>query len=152
MRAMIVPLRDARYGGRPRTLSHFALGQGADYLNTDYLSAPAPVDTGSFALDVAAPSAPAPFDYTQANAIAPIIPGISTAGNPTFESGVAFAPPVAPILPTTGSSVSAAGIGPTLSEAAQGVSALTNIVQQLTSAATPGRVIRAPRPRARPAL
>ena len=42
MRAMIVPLRDARYGGRPRTLSHFALGQGEDYLNTDYLSAPAP--------------------------------------------------------------------------------------------------------------
>ncbi len=139
MKALIVPLRDARYGGRPRTLSHYALGQDdTDYLNTDYLSAP--VDTGSFAVDVAAPSIDSSsFDYTQANSVAPIIPGISTAGNPTFASGVTPSPAIAPILPTTGSSVSAAGIGPTLSEAAQGVSALTNIVQQLTSAATPGR-------------
>lgn len=137
---MVVPLRGPRYGGRPRTLSHFALGQDddTDYLNTDYLSAP--VNTGSFAVNVAAPSInSSSFDYTQANSVAPIIPGISTAGNPTFASGVTPSPAIAPILPTTGSSVSAAGIGPTLSEAAQGVSALTNIVQQLTSAATPTR-------------
>lgn len=137
MRMMVVPLRAPRYGGRPRTLSHFALGQDdSDYLDTDYIS-----DQGSFDTDVLAPeqTSATDFDYTEGNAISPVIPGVSTAGTPTFASSVAPAAAVPPILPTTGSSVSSAGIGPSLSEAASATSALTNLVQQLTSQATPGR-------------
>jgi hypothetical protein len=137
----MVPMRRLPMGNRmrprPRSLSHWALGQDdSDFLDTDYLSS-APEDTGSFETDVMAPPSDTTFDYTEANDISPVIPGVSTAGTPTFASSVLPVSPVAPILPTTGSSTSSASTAvPSLQEAASAASALTSLVGQLTSVGT----------------